>query len=249
MAELTRSLSPIGFGAFKIGRNQGTKYHQAYDLPNESAVASLLNGILDLGINYIDTAPAYGCSEERIGRAISHRRAEFILSTKVGESFNDGVSSYDFSERAIRQSVQQSLRRLRIDVLDMVFIHAGRDDRRIVEETDAAATLVSLRDAGLIRAVGFSGHTEGGFRAAMPWADALMLEFHKEDARLSPIITDAAARGLIVIVKKGLSSGSIPSADAIRFVLEYRGVTSLVVGSLSLHHMCENQRIASAVRP
>src|SRR5579862_3678712 len=99
------SISPIGFGAFKIGRNQKVKYSAAYELPSDEQVAALLNGVLDLGINYIDTAPAYGTSEERIGRAIAGRRSEFVLATKVGETFEAGVSTYDFSAAAIRASV------------------------------------------------------------------------------------------------------------------------------------------------
>jgi len=247
MAPVIRSLSPIGFGAFKIGRNQGTKYQETYNLPDGPSVEALLNGVLDLGINYIDTAPAYGLSEERIGLAISHRRSEFILSTKVGESFDDGASSYDFSERAVRQSIERSLRRLRIDALDMVFIHAGRDDLRIVRQTDAATTLMSLRDAGLIRAIGLSGHTVEAFRAALPWADALMLEYHVNDTTLEPVVAEAAGRGLTVVVKKGLASGRLPPADAIAYILKNPGVASLVVGSLSLHHMRENLRIAMQV--
>jgi len=247
MAPVTRTLSPIGFGAFKIGRNQGTKYQCTYDLPDDPTVEALLNGVLDLGINYIDTAPAYGLSEERIGLAISHRRSEFILSTKVGESFDNGVSSYDFSDTAVRQSVERSLRRLRTDVLDMVFIHAGRDDLRIVRQADAVTTLMSLRDAGLIRAIGLSGHTIEGFRAALPWADTLMLEYHSDDTTLEPIIAEAVVRGLTVVVKKGLASGRLPPLDAVPFILKDPGVASLVVGSLSLHHMRENLRIAMQV--
>ncbi len=120
--------SPLGFGAFKIGRNQKVKYPQGYDLPDESAVARLLNGVLDLGILLIDTAPAYGFSEERIGAAVAHRRREFLLSTKVGETFENGISTYDFSGPAIRASVERSLRRLRTDVLDLVFLHSPGDD-------------------------------------------------------------------------------------------------------------------------
>ena len=63
-------VSPIGFGAFKIGRNTGVKY----DLPDDDAVARLIDGLLGLGINYIDTAPAYGLSEERLGAVLSGRR-------------------------------------------------------------------------------------------------------------------------------------------------------------------------------
>src|SRR3989304_6273693 len=120
MARLTPPLSPLGYGAFKIGRNVGTKYGQAYELPDTASVERLLNGVLDLGINYIDTAPAYGASEERIGQAISHRRREFVLSTKVGEFFESGVSKYDFSADAVRSSVELSLRRLCTDALDIV---------------------------------------------------------------------------------------------------------------------------------
>src|SRR5437867_7075023 len=102
-------VSPISFGAFKIGRNQKIKYAQSYPLPSEDETAKLLNGVLDLGINLIDTAPAYGISEERIGKHISPRRREFVLSTKVGERFEEGKSTHDFSSKAITRSVERSL--------------------------------------------------------------------------------------------------------------------------------------------
>src|SRR5260370_40863961 len=122
------AITPIGFGAFKIGRNEKTKYGQAYALPDDRTVAGLLNGILDLGIAYIDTAPAYGLSEQRIGRAIAHRRNEFTLSTKIGETFENGQSHYDFPAAAVRSSVERSLRRLRTDSLDVVLLHSNGDD-------------------------------------------------------------------------------------------------------------------------
>src|SRR5439155_25162781 len=122
----------------------------------------LLNGILDLGINLIDTAPAYGTSEERIGRHISHRRREFFISTKVGETFEQGQSTYDFSAGGIRNSVQRSVQRLRTDVLDLAFIHSDGNDLWILEQTDAVATILSLRDQGVIRFIGMSGKTPQG---------------------------------------------------------------------------------------
>jgi len=248
MARLTRSFSPLGYGAFKIGRNVGTKYAKAYELPDTASVERLLNGVLDLGINYIDTAPAYGASEERIGRAISHRRHEFLLSTKVGEFLESGVSRYDFSAAAVRKSVEASLRRLRTEVLDLVFIHADREDGRIVERTEVVPALLSLRDAGFVRGIGLSGHTAEGFRAALPWADAIMVTYHRDDATLAPVIDEAHHRGLAVMVKKGLASGRLPAAQAISFVLGNPAVTGVVVGSLSLDHLRENCRIAEQVR-
>jgi len=248
MARLTLPLSPIGYGAFKTGRNAGTKYEQTYDLPDQATVAKLLNGVLDLGINYVDTAPAYGSSEERIGQAISHRRREFVLSTKIGEFFEGGTSRYDFSAAAVRKSVESSLRRLRTDVLDLVFIHSSRDDVRILEQTDVVTTLMSLRDAGLVRGIGLSGYTVEGFRAALPWADAVMVEYHPDQVSLAPVIDEAHNRGITVIVKKGLASGRLPASQAITFVLRNSAVDSVLVASLSLDHLRDNLQTARTVR-
>ncbi len=241
-------ISPIGFGAFKIGRNQGIKYEQSYALPDDATAERLLNGVLDLGVTYVDTAPAYGVSEERIGRFLSHRRAEFVLSTKVGERYENGESIYDFSQRGICESIEQSLRRLQTDVLDIVYFHAPRNDLAVINDTDAVSTLLALRERGLIRAVGFSGYTTAAFRQAMDWADALMLEYHPDDCSLEPVIREAVAGHKIVVVKKGLASGRIAGGQAIRFGLANPGVTSLVIGSLSLQHMAENVGIAQSVR-
>jgi len=248
VAHINRVLSPIGFGAFKIGRNQGAKYPAAYTLPDPAAVDSLLNGVLDLGINYIDTAPAYGFSEERIGQTIADRKDEFFLSTKVGETFRDGVSAYDFSERGVRASLDASRTRLRVERLDLVFIHASRDDLRVIQETDVVGTLCRLRDEGVIGAIGLSGYTESAFREALDWADAIMVEYHQDDRSLEPMITEAARRGIAVMIKKALASGRLRPERALPFVFANPAVTSVVVGSLDLDHLRENLRLAQAAR-
>jgi aryl-alcohol dehydrogenase-like predicted oxidoreductase len=236
------AVSPIGFGAFKIGRNQGVKYPSGYDLPDEAAVATLLGGVLDLGINYVDTAPAYGLSEARIGRALAGR--DFVLSTKVGETFEDGRSTYDFSAEAVRASVERSRARLGRERLELVFIHAHADDVAILRDTPVVATLAALQRDGLIGAIGFSGKTVPAARLALDFADVLMIEYHLEDRSHAEIIAEAARRGVGVVVKKGLASGRLPAADAIAFVLGTAGVCSLVIGGLDLHHIRENLAIA-----
>ncbi len=240
------TVSPIGFGAFKIGRNVGIKYAQGYDLPNDSEVDHLLNTVLDLGINYIDTAPAYGLSEERIGRAISSRRSEFVLSTKVGETFEDGCSTYDFSEQGVRCSVARSRERLGSDELDIVLVHSDGNDLHVLNETDVVATLMSLRDSGVIKAIGFSGKTIEGARAALQWADVLMVEYHGRDQSHGAVIAEAAEAGVGVVVKKGLASGAIGPAEAIPFVLGTAGVANLVIGGLVAKHIQANIRLAEA---
>jgi aryl-alcohol dehydrogenase-like predicted oxidoreductase len=238
------SVSPIGFGSFKIGRNQNTKYPHAYDLSETNETKRILTGLLDCGITYIDTAPAYGLSEERIGATLSDRRHEFVLSTKVGESFEDGTSRYDFSERAVRDSITRSLERLHTEWLDIVFIHSDGDDIVILNETDVVATLKSLKAAGVVKAIGLSGKTVEGARQSLDWADVLMVEYHLNDRSHEEVIADAGKRGVGVVVKKGLDSGHLPAAEAIRFVFSNRHVSSLVIGSLDLDHMRANAGLA-----
>lgn len=231
---------PLGFGAFKIGRNQGVKYPLPYDLPDAAEVANLLNSVLDLGCTLIDTAPAYGVSESRIGQAIGHRRSEFILSTKVGETFENGQSRYDFSTTAIKASLDQSLRNLRTDILDIVFIHSDGNDRQIMEETETVSILQDYKSRGLIQAIGLSGKTIPGAKLALDWADLLMVEYNLDHPEYHDLISEAANNNVGIFVKKGLSSGKLPAEESIRFVLQHPGVSSLIVGGLNFHHFREN---------
>lgn len=242
-------IPPLGFGAFKIGRNQGVKYPLPYDLPDATEVAHLLNSVLDLGCTLIDTAPAYGVSETRIGQAISHRRSEFILSTKVGETFVDGQSRYDFSAPAVKASLDQSLRNLRTDLLDIVFIHSDGNDLQIMEETDTVSILQDYQSRGLIRAIGLSGKTTAGGRQALDWADLLMVEYNLDQRENSDLIAEAAVRNVGIFVKKGLSSGKLPPEESIQFVLAHPGVSSLIMGGLNFHHFRENWLTALKARP
>lgn len=243
-------VSPIGFGAFKIGRNQNVKYPNGYDLPSDQAVDRLLNGVLDCGINLIDTAPAYGLSEERIGRAIARRRDEFLLCTKVGETFRIDdetgrpISTYDFSEQTIRASVERSLSRLRTDAIDILLLHSDGRDLFILNQTDAISSLMRLKEDGLVRCIGLSGKTAAGHSAALDWADVIMVEYHAGNRSEEVVIAEAATAGVGVLVKKGLAAGHLPPAPGIRFVLSNPDVASLVIGGLNLDHIRENISIA-----
>ncbi len=239
---------PLGFGVFKIGRNEGIKYPSGYELPGEDEVARLLNGVLDLGCTLIDTAPAYGISEERIGRHVSARRKEFVLSTKVGETFAAGRSTYDFTAAGVQLSLERSRERLQSDILDIVFIHSPGNDREVLEQTDVLNVLQEYRQRGVIRAIGLSGKTLDGARMAMRWADVLMVEFHPQDTSHQAVIEEAQQQGIAVLVKKGLGSGRFPPQVAIPFVLNQPGVTSLIVGGLNLDHFRANWQTALACR-
>lgn len=237
------ALSAVGFGAFKIGRNEGVKYPRAYALPDEDEVARLLAGVLDAGINYVDTAPAYGVSEERLGRLLPDDD-DVVISTKVGETFAGGRSTYAFDAASVRASVERSLQRLRRDSLDIVLVHSDGNDVEVLTRTDVVPTLAALRDEGLVRRIGFSGKTVDGARTAMSWADALMVEYNLDDRSHEDVVAEAGASGVGVIVKKGLGSGRLDPAASIEFVLGNPSVTCVVVGGLSLDHIRANVKVA-----
>ena len=108
-------VSPLGLGTVKIGRDQGLKYPNRFKLPSDREIRALFEEARTLGINFIDTAPAYGTSEEKIGKLLPDRQ-EWIIGTKVGEEFNAGESHFDFSGAHTRESVERSLRRLKLTI-------------------------------------------------------------------------------------------------------------------------------------
>lgn len=238
-------VSPIGFGAFKIGRNEKVKYPTAYDLPTEGQTREILSGLLDLGIRYFDTAPAYGVSEERLGRYLSDQSG-IVISTKVGETFENGQSAYAFDRRSVEASLDRSRARLNRSVLDLVFVHSDGRDLDIQRDTDVVNVLREQQESGAIRAIGFSGKTVAGARTALEWADAIMVEYHTRDTSHDEVMREAAARSVSVIVKKGLAAGHLPADKAVAFSLGHPSVTSLVIGGLNLNHMAAN--IAAARR-
>jgi aryl-alcohol dehydrogenase-like predicted oxidoreductase len=114
-----------------------------------------IHAALDQGINLIDTAPAYGfgVSEEIVGAALAHRRAEAVIATKVGLEWRDDKVYRNASRARIMQEVDDSLRRLRTDYIDIYQVH-WPDPLVPVEDTAEAMRL--LYEQGKIRAIGVS---------------------------------------------------------------------------------------------
>lgn len=238
------SVSHLGWGTVKIGRNTSVKFPEAFDLPDEAEAIAITHGMLDLGITLIDTAPAYGLAEERIGMALAERRDEVVLCTKVGETFDNGQCHHDFSGAAARTSLAQSLRRLRTDHVDIVLVHSDGNDLAIQHDTDLIETLQDLRQQGMTRTIGFSGKTPAGAQAALAWADVLMCEYTVGHCSHEDVIVEAAEAGVGVLLKKVLASGHLDAPAALQFVLRDATIapliSSAVVGSLSVERMREN---------
>ena len=127
-------VSPVGLGTVKLGRDQGVKYPQGFTIPDDRKAARLLARARELGITLLDTAPAYGNSEQRLGQLLAGQRQHWLICSKVGEEFADGRSSFDFSPEHTRFSVERSLARLRTDVIDIVLVHSDGNDMAIIND-------------------------------------------------------------------------------------------------------------------
>ncbi len=94
-----KAVSVLGLGTVKFGRNEGVKYPggDGFALPDDQQIHAIFDLCLENGLNLIDTAPAYGISEERIGTLLGARREKFFISTKTGEEFHNGKSEYIFT--------------------------------------------------------------------------------------------------------------------------------------------------------
>jgi aryl-alcohol dehydrogenase-like predicted oxidoreductase len=240
------AVSPIGLGTTKLGRNTDVKYPASFTLPSDQQIAALLESATKLGVNLIDTAPAYGDSERRLGAFIENHRDKIVLCTKCGEQYLNGQSIYDFSAPAIVASVEESLRRLRTDNIDVLLLHSDGRDFEILTQTDALEALACLKKAGKIRAAGISAKTEAGIIEACRSLDVVMAPFSEKDPALANALKKAHQAGLGVLAIKGLASGHLEARPAIQFVFRQPFIDALIVGTIDPAHLREAAAIAEA---
>lgn len=190
----------LGFGAGPVG-----------DLRLDDAEAgALLNAALDAGLTLVDTAPGYGASEERIGRHLAHRRREFLLSTKCGYGV-PGVP--DWTPACITQGVDQALRTLRTDVLDILHLHSCPVD--VLQRPGLVEALEAAVRAGKVRVAAYSGENEalacaledGRFASVQ-----LSLNLY-DQGNAHGALPRARERGLGVIVKRPLANAAWRHAE------------------------------------
>jgi len=244
-------VSVLGLGTVKFGRNQEVKYPATFSLPSDQELVAMLDQARSLGINLLDTAPAYGSSEQRLGRLLTDRQ-DWVICTKVGEEFLNGKSYYDFSETHVRHSVERSLRNLNTDYLDIVLVHSDGNDMHIIESTACLPTLMDLKEKGLIRAVGMSTKSLDGGLKAVELSDLVMVTYNPSTTDDAEVIRYANSLNKGVLIKKALNSGHVATAgensieNNLIFALTPAGVSSVIVGTISPEHLREN--VESVVR-
>jgi aryl-alcohol dehydrogenase-like predicted oxidoreductase len=240
-------VSPIGLGTTKLGRNTDVKYPRPFDLPSDPQVKELLESGLRLGVTLIDTAPAYGASEERLGPFVAAHRDRIVVCTKCGEEYGDGRSVYDFSAPAVIASAERSLRRLGTEALDILLLHSDGRDTEILLQSDAPEALARLKESGKARAVGISAKTGQGILEAARTLDVIMAPYSLEDPSLAAALTKAHEAGLGVLAIKGLASGRLDARAAIEHVLSRPFIDALVLGTIDPKHLAEAVSIATTV--
>lgn len=239
-------ISPLGLGTVKLGRDQGVKYPQRFTIPDDRAAADLLALARDLGINLIDTAPAYGTSEERLGTLLAGQRDRWVICTKVGEEFVNGESLFDFSAAHTRLSIERSLRRLATDYLDIVLVHSDGNDLAVVDGP-VLDMLERCKREGLVRAYGVSTKTIGGGLAAAQRCDGVMVAYHPEYTDEREVLDYCASAHKGVLIKKAFASGHASDpAQSLRFVFEQPAVSSVIVGTINPEHLRQNVAAAEA---
>jgi aryl-alcohol dehydrogenase-like predicted oxidoreductase len=247
-------VSPLGLGTVKFGRDQGVKYPNGFTIPDDQQAAALLRQAQALGINLLDTAPAYGHSETRLGPLLRGQRDQWVIVSKVGEEFENNQSRFDFSAEHTRFSVERSLKRLETDRLDLVLVHSDGNDLDILERTDVYPTLARLKQEGKILAYGFSGKTVAGGLKALEHGDCAMVTYNLNEQAERPVIEYAASHGKGILIKKALASGHVclqPGVDPVRASFEalfgQPGVTAAIVGTINPVHLAHNVATAAAV--
>jgi aryl-alcohol dehydrogenase-like predicted oxidoreductase len=194
-------VSPYGLGTLMLATSMGNS-------PEDSA--RIIQKALDAGINLMDTADAYGDSEDVVGKALIGRRDDAVLATKFGRPAGQGPNRQGASRRWIVTAVENSLRRLQTDYIDLYQLHRP-DPGTEIEETLSALT--DLIRSGKVRAIGAS---------QTPVSDIIEAQWAAQRRGLERFSTEQPAYS---ILNRGIEREILPSIQ--RF-----GMAALVWGPL-----------------
>lgn len=246
----------LGFGAGSLGDPSLDEDH----------VGRLLNEAADAGIRLFDTARSYGLSEERIGRHLSWRRADVVLSTKVGY----GIPGHeDWTSGCVRAGVDAALARMQTDHIDVIHLHSC--PVHVLEHHGVLEALADARAEGKIGHVAYSGDNDAlAYAARHPLVDIVQASVNVFDQWATDHVLTQTSKG--VIAKRPLANApwrfetrprghyaetywermrimALPQELdlhdlALRFAIHHAGADVAIVGTTSLGHLHQNLEIA-----
>lgn len=195
----------LGLGLSEIGNDSSVSDERA---------EKVLNIALDNGINFLDAAACYGNSEDVIGKTISNRRDDYVISTKAGHVVGE-YEGQPWTAKTVRDSIERSLKRMNTHYIDIVHLHSCGVD--VLENGEVIRALQDARQAGKTRYIGYSGDNE-----AAHWAvdsgvfDTLQTSFNLVDqsALKSRLLSKANEKGMGVIAKRPLANATWGAKEA-----------------------------------
>jgi hypothetical protein len=197
-----RTLGKTGLRVSRLGIGLSEIGDEALDQAEQ-----VLNRALDSGITFLDTSACYGHSEELIGRAVAHRRDEFVLATKAGHVAG-GYEGEPWTAQTVRDSIERSLRRMKTDHVDIVQLHTCSVE--VLERGEVIEALQAARQAGKTRFIGYSGDNEAALWAVQSGLfDTLQTTFNLVDqnARLH-LFGPAQEQEMGIICKRPIANGA-----------------------------------------
>lgn len=205
------AVSVLGFGGMEL---RGPPRAPAL---TDREAATLMHAVLDSGINLVDTSVDYGASEEVIGRTIGSRRAEYFLCSKCGCSVDprageSGPYPHDWRPEVVRAGLDQSLRRLATDHLDLLQVHMSPSRSRL-EADGTVEVMQALQAEGKVRFLGMSGtlpHLPD--HIAMAVFDVFQIPYSAVQREHEDLITAASAAGGGTLIRGGSARGA-PADD------------------------------------
>ena len=280
-------VSVLGLGGAEIG----------FENVTDRAVDAILGAALDVQLTVIDTAAMYSEGEERIGRSLRGRRNQFLLFTKCGRSLPPRRSwlgfrvrargklrratagdrdSPEWQPRVLEWNIEQSLRRLKTDWIDLIQLHSCSEDT--LRRGEVIDVLQRARKAGKVRLIGYSGDGPAALYAIQCGQfDALQTSINIADQEaLDRALPLARQRGMGVIAKRPIANGVWRSGErppsehnheywqrlqelqydflhngrgfetALRFTLSAPGMHTAIVGTTNPAHLLQNAEYVTA---
>jgi aryl-alcohol dehydrogenase-like predicted oxidoreductase len=265
-------VSVLGFGALEIGRNWPYWRQEMDDFtrPDESRSVALLHEAVDKGVNFFDTAPAYQDSEKIIGKAFKGMRKDVIIGTKCGEWFDGKNSVYNYSYDETKKFIENSLRLLQTDYIDLLQIHSANAD--VIRSGETLRAMKEARQSGKTRFIGLSTDDvetallsihSGDYDTIQVSYNAINLQFGRKvfpDAQknnIGVIVKDGMARGKMTVKYKDVTDRSEQenlavidalakkysmelSELAMRFCITNPAVASVIIGTKKREHFLSN---------
>lgn len=203
------SVSPIALGTVELGMDYGIPVPGHYGQPSKSAAERLVGAALDAGINFIDTAQAYGNSEAILGRALRGRRTRVVIATKATVQADGKTLRGEALRRAMLAGLENSLRSLQTDYVDIWQIHNVDGD--LLDQADLVAEVFSqARASGMMlwRGGSFYGPDLPLAALELELFDTVQVTYSLFDQRLADRLFPAAARRRVgVMVRSVLLQG------------------------------------------